>query len=355
MASKSTDVRPKITSPARSARSATTSPRRTGATTPTAWRCRSSARAAATTRRTARPADRVLARTDARPALPGGRRRVRGAAPSLLAFAGMAVDASLAGRTFPPTAALRRHRAGRGRVRRRDRPPDAAGDPAPPTFPIVVAFDAMQRLIVDPTVGIELHRIVHGEQRFSYERPVAVGDRLTATLTVDVAAPDRRRRHHRHLQRDHRRDRRPGLHGRGDPGAPQGGRLMRGAGRRDDLRRHPRRPGRATPGPAATTTRSTGRPGGPLGRPARRDRARHVHPGAGRPRRRRAGPASRAGSPSSAAKFTKPVVVPDDDTGAEVRIAARSSGRRRARHCRLEVTCGGEKVLGMPEGGRCVR
>jgi len=29
---------------------------------------------------------------------------------------------------------------------------------------------------------LELHRIVHGEQRFTYERPVRPGDVLTATL-----------------------------------------------------------------------------------------------------------------------------------------------------------------------------
>jgi len=36
----------------------------------------------------------------------------------------------------------------------------------------------------DPSVGIELHHVVHGEQRFSYTRPIVAGDELTATLTV---------------------------------------------------------------------------------------------------------------------------------------------------------------------------
>src|SRR3546814_18743122 len=31
---------------------------------------------------------------------------------------------------------------------------------------------------------VELHRIVHGEQRFAYERPIVAGDVLRATLTV---------------------------------------------------------------------------------------------------------------------------------------------------------------------------
>ena len=32
--------------------------------------------------------------------------------------------------------------------------------------------------------ALELHRIVHGEQRFAYERPIVPGDVLTATLVV---------------------------------------------------------------------------------------------------------------------------------------------------------------------------
>jgi len=60
------------------------------------------------------------------------------------------------------------------------------GQCAPVTFPIVVAFGAMTALMEDPEVGIALHRVVHGEQRFSYTRPVRPGDRLVATLTVDT-------------------------------------------------------------------------------------------------------------------------------------------------------------------------
>ncbi|MGZ6804513.1 MAG: FAS1-like dehydratase domain-containing protein, partial [Nocardioidaceae bacterium] len=53
-------------------------------------------------------------------------------------------------------------------------------------FPIVVAFGAMTGLMEDPSVGISLHRVVHGEQRFVHTRPVVAGDELTATLTVDT-------------------------------------------------------------------------------------------------------------------------------------------------------------------------
>ena len=43
----------------------------------------------------------------------------------------------------------------------------------------------MTDLMEDPSVGISLHNVIHGEQRFSYHRPVVAGDRLTAELTVD--------------------------------------------------------------------------------------------------------------------------------------------------------------------------
>jgi acyl dehydratase len=60
-----------------------------------------------------------------------------------------------------------------------------------------------------------------------------------------------------------------------------------------------------------------------------------------------------AGSPGRVAelgcKFTKPVVVPDDDTGVAVRVSGVvkevADGLATVT---LSVTCGGEKVLGMP-------
>lgn len=49
-------------------------------------------------------------------------------------------------------------------------------------------------------------------------------------------------------------------------------------------------------------------------------------------------------------KFTRPVVVPDDDEGVEVRVAGTVKNLTEdGVHVALEVTCGGEKVLGMPK------
>jgi hypothetical protein len=96
----------------------------------------------------------------------------------------MAVDASLAGRTFPPTGPYDVTEQAVGDFAAATGTPYSPGGPAPATFPIVVAFGAMQALMADPEVGIELHHVVHGQQKFVHERPVVVGDRLTATLTV---------------------------------------------------------------------------------------------------------------------------------------------------------------------------
>jgi acyl dehydratase len=96
------------------------------------------------------------------------------------------VDASLAGRTFPPTTPYDVTAERVAEFAAATGTPYDDGDPAPATFPIVVAFAAMQQLMTDPSVGIELHHVVHGEQRFAYERPVRVGDRLTAELTVET-------------------------------------------------------------------------------------------------------------------------------------------------------------------------
>ena len=92
----------------------------------------------------------------------------------------MPVDPSLVGREFPAPAPLvvtaERVSAFAAAV---GQPDDGA---VPPTFPIVLAFDAMQAFL--DAEQVDLHRIVHGEQRFTYERPLREGDELSATLTV---------------------------------------------------------------------------------------------------------------------------------------------------------------------------
>lgn len=93
----------------------------------------------------------------------------------------MPVDQTLVGRTFPPT---RPYAVSEEKVREFAAATGSAydGGPAPATFPIVLAFDAMNAFL--EAESVDLFRIVHGEQRFAYQRPIVPGDVLTATLTV---------------------------------------------------------------------------------------------------------------------------------------------------------------------------
>lgn len=55
---------------------------------------------------------------------------------------------------------------------------------APPTFAVVVQEHTLAQLLAAPDAGIDFSRVVHGDQRFSFSRPIVAGDELTATLTV---------------------------------------------------------------------------------------------------------------------------------------------------------------------------
>jgi len=93
----------------------------------------------------------------------------------------MPVDQSLVGRVFPPTRPHAVTEEGIGTFVAATGA-TYAGGPAPATYPIVLAFGAMNAFL--EAEQLDLYRIVHGEQRFAYERPVVPGDVLTATLTV---------------------------------------------------------------------------------------------------------------------------------------------------------------------------
>lgn len=55
---------------------------------------------------------------------------------------------------------------------------------APPTFAVVVQDATLQQLLADEEAAIDFSRVVHGDQKFSYSRPIVAGDELTATLTI---------------------------------------------------------------------------------------------------------------------------------------------------------------------------
>jgi len=107
------------------------------------------------------------------------------------------VNPDLQGRAFAPTAP---YLVGREKIREFARAvfatspinhdPEAARAAgyadivAPPTFPVVVQESTLHQLLSEPDAGIDFSRVVHGDQRFSFTRPIVAGDELTATLAV---------------------------------------------------------------------------------------------------------------------------------------------------------------------------
>jgi acyl dehydratase len=110
----------------------------------------------------------------------------------------MALDPSFVGRTYPPSEP---YLVGREKIREfadaigapeaAYRDPEAAaalGHPdviAPPTFPVLLSMAANWAIGEDPALGLDFARVVHGDQRFRYVRPVRAGDRLVCVSTVE--------------------------------------------------------------------------------------------------------------------------------------------------------------------------
>ncbi|MDO4240999.1 MAG: MaoC family dehydratase N-terminal domain-containing protein [Microbacteriaceae bacterium] len=55
---------------------------------------------------------------------------------------------------------------------------------APPTFAVVVQELTLAQLLADEDAGMDFSRVVHGDQRFTYSRPIVAGDELVAQMTV---------------------------------------------------------------------------------------------------------------------------------------------------------------------------
>lgn len=109
----------------------------------------------------------------------------------------MAVNPDIVGKTYPPVGS---YLVGREKVREfatavfSKEPTHSDLDAAraagfsdlvaPPTFPVILQEKALQILLADPDSGIDYSRIVHGDQRFDYVRPIVAGDELQATIEV---------------------------------------------------------------------------------------------------------------------------------------------------------------------------
>ncbi len=100
----------------------------------------------------------------------------------------MPIDESMVGRSYP---AAEPYLVGREKLREFA---EAIGDPnpayrgddavAPPTFAFVLGSRALESLLGDPELGLRLDRIVHGAQRFSYNRQIKAGDEIEAVSTI---------------------------------------------------------------------------------------------------------------------------------------------------------------------------
>jgi acyl dehydratase len=110
----------------------------------------------------------------------------------------MPLDQSFVGRSYPPTAP---YVVGREKIREfataiGDANPAyldveaarALGHPdliAPPTFAVVLTLPAGHQVALDPALGLDYTRVVHGEQQFAYRRPIHAGDELTVVVSVE--------------------------------------------------------------------------------------------------------------------------------------------------------------------------
>jgi acyl dehydratase len=110
----------------------------------------------------------------------------------------MPLDQSFVGRTYPPTEP---YEVGREKIREfaeaigdanpaytDQRAAKALGHPdviAPPTFPFAIAYRAAAQVVNDPDLGLDFSRVVHGDQKFTYIRPVHAGDRLSVTCAIE--------------------------------------------------------------------------------------------------------------------------------------------------------------------------
>jgi len=109
----------------------------------------------------------------------------------------LAINPDFIGKTFPASAPYEISRVKVAEFA------DAIGDPnplyrdraaaveagfpdviAPPTFPIVISMAGSGQVMADPGLNLNYAMVVHGEQRFEFQRPLHAGDVVTAEVTI---------------------------------------------------------------------------------------------------------------------------------------------------------------------------
>jgi acyl dehydratase len=109
----------------------------------------------------------------------------------------MAINRDFLGKTYPPSAPYEVSRVklaefadaigDQNPLYRNQATARKAGFPdviAPPTFAIVISMAASSVAQADPGLNLNYAMVVHGEQKFSYSRPLHAGDVVTAEVTI---------------------------------------------------------------------------------------------------------------------------------------------------------------------------
>ncbi|AQP43874.1 FAS1-like dehydratase domain-containing protein [Tessaracoccus flavus] len=101
----------------------------------------------------------------------------------------MPITAEHVGRRYPdtPEYVVSRAKIAEFAAALGDDNPAYAGDHpiAPPTFAAVIAAQAWGALFSDAELGLALNRIIHGEQNFTFHRPLTDGDAVISRLTIE--------------------------------------------------------------------------------------------------------------------------------------------------------------------------
>jgi len=58
-------------------------------------------------------------------------------------------------------------------------------DGVPPTFATAPELDAMRAVIEDPELELDFSRVIHADQSYEWSRPIAAGDMLSATASIE--------------------------------------------------------------------------------------------------------------------------------------------------------------------------
>ena len=113
----------------------------------------------------------------------------------------MALDTSPKGKSYP----AQQYEVGREKIREyaqavgEDNPVyydrDAATEagfrdiPAPPMFAVVYSWPAITQTAIDPELGMDLARLLHGGQEFVWQEPVCAGDTISTEASIKDIYP----------------------------------------------------------------------------------------------------------------------------------------------------------------------